>query len=74
MFEDCYGIEMYTTLCETTEHLEILNVGAMVLASVAPSASGRWEAQAEGRTLHFEKTAGLQALCLLYPSDAADEP
>jgi len=62
VFEDCYGIEMYTTLCETTEHLEILNVGAMVLASVAPSASGRWEAQAEGRTLHFEKTAGLQAL------------
>lgn len=62
VFEDCYGIEMYTTLCETTEHLEILSVGAMVLASVAPTASGRWEAQAEGRTLHFEKTAGLSAL------------
>ena len=42
--------------------MEILNVGAMVIATVAPTAHDRWEAQAEGRVIHFETTDGLDAL------------
>jgi len=42
--------------------MEILNVGAMVIATVAPTAHDRWEAHAEGRVIHFETTDGLDAL------------
>lgn len=42
--------------------MELLNVGAMVVATVAPTAHDRWEAYAEGRVIHFETTAGFNAL------------
>ena len=42
--------------------MELLHVGAMVIAAVAPTAHDRWEAQAEGRMIHFDTTDGLKAL------------
>jgi|TARA_B100000482_G_C12417717_1_gene223803 hypothetical protein len=62
IFEDCCGVETYAKLCANTEHMELLHVGAMVIATVTPTAHDRWEAQAEGRIIHFETTDGLQAL------------
>jgi len=62
VFEDCQGIEIYTTLCQATEHMKLLKVGSMVLATIAPTAHERWEAFAEGRALHFENAGGLRAL------------
>merc|ERR1712070_590518 len=41
---------------------ELLRVGAMVVATVAPTARDRWEAQAEGRILQFDEETGLNAL------------
>ena len=62
IFEDCCGIETFSNLCATTEHMELLKVGAMVIATVAPTAHDRWEARAEGRVIHFESTGGFDAL------------
>ena len=50
------------SLCITTENMELLRVGAMVVATVAPTAIDRWEAQAEGRILQFDEARGLDAL------------
>lgn len=62
LFEDCCGVDTYSLLCHTTEHMELLTVGAMAIASVAPTALDRWEALSEGRLLYFEQTSGLDAL------------
>mmetsp|Transcript_6402 Transcript_6402/g.20192 ORF Transcript_6402/g.20192 Transcript_6402/m.20192 type:complete len:262 (-) Transcript_6402:77-862(-) len=62
LFEDCRGVETYSVLCRTTEHMELLTVGAMVIASVAPGVRSRCEALTEGRLLYFEQTSGLDAL------------
>lgn len=42
--------------------MQLLRVGAMVVATVAPTAHDRWEAHAEGRVIHFETTDGFNAL------------
>mmetsp|Transcript_26763 Transcript_26763/g.80244 ORF Transcript_26763/g.80244 Transcript_26763/m.80244 type:complete len:143 (-) Transcript_26763:146-574(-) len=47
IFEDCQGVR---------------TAGAMVLSTVAPKAHQRWEAKAEGRSIHFEEAGGLDAL------------
>ena len=76
IFEDCCGTETYANLCATTEHMELLRVGAMVVASVAPTAHDRWEAHAEGRTIHFEATDGFNALvrCTKWVFSRAETP
>ena len=48
----------------------------MVVASVAPTAHDRWEAHAEGRTIHFEATDGFNALvrCTKWVFSRAETP
>lgn len=62
IFEDCQGVDIYTNLCRSTEQIQLLRAGAMVLATIAPSCHDRSEARAEGRVLHFEHVGGLHSL------------
>jgi hypothetical protein len=61
-FRDCFGIQVVVDLLLETEHLEVMNSAAMVLAAVVPTAEQRFDAKDEGRTIQVEQVRTFDAL------------
>jgi len=62
IFRDAKGYERLIDLCEATEHMGLLEAGAMALSSLVPECDEKVRLDKEGRSILVEELGGQEAL------------